>query len=553
MNDQKTPERAGIWERFDSGAQPGKSTPPRGWFPPEPDAAQNHRSYLLLAFTALGGLLILLSLPGSFEDSNADPWLLSTRVIAAFFQVFLFALLLFLSIQAPGGYRRLMWLSLFFAGSLLHALQHLGADPLRQYLYHLSLATWSPALIGYGSTLLWRQRTRRHGFEWSALGLWLLLLVVLTFCYAQGTPTPPTLVLALWILAALPFGIYLMAALASRLSIRAAAPRDRPVRIILLLLLGLYALFLFDALEWLHRPGPWSSPLFLPLLASLVFYYAVQNFTDALRSVAFYGRFIRPGLKDLLESQGHDLLGDEKLFRGRKTVILKLDMANFTRTTFTMPYGMRRLFLDLWFTLLDQVVAGKVFLDKSLGDGSVYCFEDGLPGGSCRVALETALEIRERQVGRFDQTYREGLDRLLERTPELVPRAEQYFEAYRQRHGEDFAERRTQIRIALVTGFVDEGLWGLTSQSHYDVQGEPLVLAARIEAQAQNGEIVFDEDFLRELQEEAPGWLDTSRLEERTLELKGVGSRKIYALPAGDPDTDSSGVREKPTGPGNKS
>jgi hypothetical protein len=241
-NEKKTPERAGTWERFDSGALRGKSTRPRGWLPLEPDATQTHRSHLLLAFAALGGLLILLSLSGPIEDATADPWLLSTRVIAAFFQLFVFALLLFLSIQAPGGYRRLMWLSLFFAGSLLHTLQHLESGPLRQYLFHLSIATWSPALLGYGSALLWKKRTRHHLFEWVTLGTWLLLLVVLTFFFAYRSPTPPPLVLTLGTLALLPFPIYLVAALSGRLSIAAAAPRDRPVRIILFLLLGLYAL-----------------------------------------------------------------------------------------------------------------------------------------------------------------------------------------------------------------------------------------------------------------------------------------------------------------------
>ena len=212
---------------------------------------------------------------------------------------------------------------------------------------------------------------------------------------------------------------------------------------------------------------------------------------------------------------------------------MKIDMANYTRTTFDMPYGMRRLFQDLWFTLVDKVVARQVFLDKNLGDGSVYCFEDGLPGGSCSAALRAALEIRERQLGTFDRLYRQRLEVLLERTPELGKIAPRYYERYRAKTGQDFSERRTQIRIALTTGYVDEGLWGLASQSHYDVQGGPVVVATRLEEAAENGEIVFDDDFLAELEEESPDWLDRSLLEPRQVDLKGIGAWKLYALPDG--------------------
>ena len=176
-------------------------------------------------------------------------------------------------------------------------------------------------------------------------------------------------------------------------------------------------------------------------------------------------------------------------------------------------------------------MADKVFLDKSLGDGSVYCFESDLPGGSCASALEAALEIRDRQVKIFDVIYRQKLEALLEETPELTERSAAYFEAYREKTGESFWRRRTQIRIALVAGFVDEGLWGLKSQSHYDVQGRPLVLATRIEAQANNGEIVFDPPFLEELEAERPGLVDRAELEERQVELKGIGPWTVLALP----------------------
>ena len=62
---------------------------------------------------------------------------------------------------------------------------------------------------------------------------------------------------------------------------------------------------------------------------------------------------------------------------------------------------------------------------------------------------------------------------LLEATPELHRPMATFENRYQQRLGEDFRQRRTLVRIALASGYVDEGLWGLQSQSHYEVQGAP--------------------------------------------------------------------------------
>ncbi len=190
-----------------------------------------------------------------------------------------------------------------------------------------------------------------------------------------------------------------------------------------------------------------------------------------------------------------------------------------------------RLFLDLWFTLIDHVVADNVFLDKNLGDGSVYCYEGNLPGGSVTAALRDAVEIRDNQVPYFDNTFRRRLDQTLKKLPELRQPTEAFMERFEQRTGSNFRQSSTQIRLALVAGYVDEGLWGLSSQSHYDVQGGPLVLAARIEAEAGYGEIVFDRNFLEELEKESPGLIDRKTLVRKEVILKGVGSWEIFTLP----------------------
>ena len=523
------PKRAGVWENVDTSWD--ASAPlTKSWWIKDPDAGQVHRYYLLLAFGALGATLLLLDALGGFDGAasgGGSPWTVA-GFLAAYLQLFVFTLLLLFTIQAKGGPRRLVWLSLFFASTLLHACRGLTAPSLAQFLEQLALVGWSAALLGFGVDFYSASKIWRRRLEGLVAGLWIAGLVGATWLWTSGPEGAWTLRRAIDGLAFLPLLVFVATWRSHRPSTQR---RGKAVRKTFRALTVLHLLYLLDVFQLVPRPGLLASPLFLPLLSCLVFYVALQTYIDALRSVTFYSRFIRPGLERLLDDEGTRLLGSEKLFRGRKTVIMQIDMANYTRTTFDMPYGMRRLFQDLWFTRIDRVVAHQVFLDKSLGDGSVYCFEDGLPGGSCRAALEAALEIRDRQVANFDAAYRRHLDTLLQQTPELAGRAETYFEAYRAKAGHDFAQRRTQVRIALTSGYVDEGLWGLTSQSHYDVHGGPLIVAARLESQAANSEIIFDDAFLEELEEEAPGLLQRDRLEHRSLDLKGIGHLDAWVLP----------------------
>lgn len=533
----RAPDRVGQWESF-SAAQEGPEEGSRvglGRWAAAPTAGEVFRSYLLLGFVVLCGLLLVLDAvgPGGDGGALASPFGVAaiTAVAAVFLQIFSFVLVLLLAVQAPGGHRRLLWLALFFASTLLATLGRFAAQPLDSYFADLAIAGWSFSLLGYGSDSILPTRIWRRRAGWLNLLGWLLLLLGLTAAAAWESLSEPWIRRGLAVLAVVPMVVFLSGWRRWAGTPEEATAEELSVRRTLQLLLGLDVVFLVDVFGLTRWPWPLRSPFFLPFASCLVLYFVARTYTDALRSIRFYGRFIRPGLKRLLAQKGRDIFSDEKLFRGRRTVIMKIDMASYTKTTFEMPYGMRRLFQDLWFNLIDQVVADKVFLDKSLGDGSVYCFESDLPGGSCAAAFEAALEIRDRQVKLFDVVFRRRLEALLEETPELAERAPDYFEAYQRKTQESFWKRRTQIRIALVIGFVDEGLWGLKSQSHYDVQGPPVVLVTRIEAEARNGEIVFDPAFLEELEKDRPGLIDRADLEERKVDLKGIGPWTVLALP----------------------
>ncbi|MCP4903112.1 MAG: hypothetical protein GY906_39615 [bacterium] len=305
----------------------------------------------------------------------------------------------------------------------------------------------------------------------------------------------------------------------------------RAVSSALAFLVALLAILAVRAFSVLELPSWLVSYRFITLLGALALLFVVQTYVRAVQLVSFYRRFVHPGLRSLLEEKGDELHRGEKLFRGRKTVIMKIDIAGFTAATFDMPYGMRRLFLDLWFTLIDQVVAHQVFMAKSVGDGSFYCFEDQLPGGSCRAALEAAISIRLEKVHQFDTMFHALLSEKIESSKEFRSHAEAYLARFEQRTGQSFWDRQTVVRIALVTGYVDEGLWGLSGQSHYDIQGSLPILATRLEETANNGEIVFDRDFLDELAAQAPDIVNHMVVEPRTVSLKGIGMRDVVVLP----------------------
>jgi len=294
-----------------------------------------------------------------------------------------------------------------------------------------------------------------------------------------------------------------------------------------LLTLALGGLEALESFSRIELPPALKHPLVPILLTMLILWSALSSYTQSRRSLVFHRRFVRPGLGELLRTEGERLSRGAKLFRGHDAVVMKIDVQGYTFLTYDMPYGMRRLFLDLWYTLVDDVVAKDVFFDKSLGDGSFYLFDAERCAGVCRFVLDAARRVRDETVPAFDRIFRERLSERLEAEPRLRSAAELYFERYRERAGGDFWERRTAVRIALVTGCVDEGLWGLSSQSHYDVQGTPLVLATRLEQAAASGEILLDRGFVEEL-EKSGAASEAAGMEVRTLHLRGIGERQVW-------------------------
>lgn len=256
----------------------------------------------------------------------------------------------------------------------------------------------------------------------------------------------------------------------------------------------------------------------LSLVAILI---SAREYVRTEQSLSFFGRFVRPGLRELLISFGTRNLSQRKVFRGRKIPIAKIDIVGHTDLTYGMPYGIKRLFQDLWFSHIDAKFDEISFVDKNVGDGSIYCIRENAVPGPCSAALRKVLEIHEAVLPCFWKEFKSECENLLQSFPEIRPHFEDFLARFEARTRQVFWSRELKIYVALVYGYVDEGLWGQLSQSHYDVQGDLVTLAARVESAATPGEIAMDEGFAKELAREGNFQL-TFDWEEKSL--KGVGN-----------------------------
>src|SRR5258708_4029853 len=79
---------------------------------------------------------------------------------------------------------------------------------------------------------------------------------------------------------------------------------------------------------------------------------------------------------------------------------------------FGMPYGMKRLFQDLWFSMIDLEFKELIFVDKNEGDGSIYCVNENAADRICHVTLEAVIRIRDQLVNQFWNQFRAEFEAL---------------------------------------------------------------------------------------------------------------------------------------------
>lgn len=451
-----------------------------------------------------------------------------TKPALSFFCQFV-ALLIILALLAKGKgtNTNFYWLSIFFAATSLYAFRALAPSIFMLPIRLVAEVAASVSMMGF--CVSYHSWLKPHMHIWKKIFSFSILILSSTYIYIYinggdlNSTVPKNISLAACFFPYLTLIFSLIHNFASKTKL----PSSQSQIITTSTLFFLHS-FLFLKEYFLSSiPIQTYSTFVLCSLTVVVLFSAIHEYTKQERILAFYGRFIRPGLKQLLSTEIEKSTGDIKVFRGRQIPIMKIDIMDHTKTTYQMPFGIKRLFQDLWFSVIDYVVHDKVFLDKNVGDGSIYCFKEGT-GSDCTQALEAAIKIKAEQLAGFDKIFKNKLEDLLNATPELQKPAESYFKKFEEKFGFHFWERKTNARIALVYGYVDEGLWGLSSQSHYDVQGDLVSLAARIESQAKPDEILLDENFVAALKRE--NYIGVSKLEYRMVDLKGMGQVRVAGL-----------------------
>ena len=263
---------------------------------------------------------------------------------------------------------------------------------------------------------------------------------------------------------------------------------------------------------------------------ALVYALVIEQKTwQSATALAFYGRFIRPGLKTYLKRRVKTD-SDVKSIHRIQIPILKIDIVDFTPFVSGMPHEVRRLFTDLWCELIDQQLEDKILMDKFEGDGSIYYLKPDIPGGSCTFAMQCASEIIENTTSKFDLVFRKELKTLTRENPNLVLAMADHAEKYRAKTGKNFLTNPTRVRFAMVYGFVDEGLWGMTSHSHYDISGDILITLARIEKEASENQVVASSDFLTMFHAENGNLPKDYQVTWLEKNLKGLGPTRFALL-----------------------
>ena len=445
-------------------------------------------------------------------------------------QVLSLLVLLILVLRSRGVDTKFSWLSIYFSGSFLFGLAFYYEGEFRSLLYIGSMAAMSTGLMGFAWKLRGSQYVTFFLIQRAIVLYGVGLVVTFVSLYFQGqiqsqfslvldrgvALLPLILILADWTISCLRSR--------DQTTVNSIASKWMLLSMVVTHLICVADRFLQSYAVYFYSPALTAGMTFVILLL------AVEDYATHEMEMAFFGRFIRRGLKDLLSSHRSKAYMDEKIFRGRQVPIMKIDIIGYTDFTFGMPYGVKRIFQDLFFTHVDFVVGDRTFFDKSEGDGSVYYFSERKGESGCLATLESALKIRNFAVKEFDHNFKGRLKDLLQKTPELTLPMQRYLNGYQTKTGEDFWKHQTRVRIALAYGFVDEGLWGLTAQSHYGVEGDLITIVARIEKTTNEEEILANDKFIDALKKDNPNVIQNLDIQWRTVKLKGIGDVQIARI-----------------------
>ncbi|OFZ01426.1 MAG: hypothetical protein A2Z97_07990 [Bdellovibrionales bacterium GWB1_52_6] len=458
-------------------------------------------------------------------------------VVALSLQFTALALLLFFVVRSQDRNESFFWLILYFGTSAIYVVNAAGQISTDQYwlLERIAILGMSCALAGYGARMFHSRPSIYRLTKFGILSYGAAMIALQFAAYLNGNPRwlgadfmDRSAIWAALVLILYSFSYHWLVP-----TLQGRRPRTFLKIHDWLTLSALLVLHCAHMAERIMRVGFIHTPLLTSLITVLVIAFSVEDYVTKQKDLSFFGRFVRKGLKDLLIGNRERALKGEKLLQGKKVVLLKLDIIGHTDATYGMPYGIKRIFQDCWFTEIDRVVAEKAFMDKPEGDGSIYFFED-VPGANvASEVLTAALAIKATAVPRFDLAFKAKLRDLLRTIPELKTPAQKFIEEYERKTGTSFWQRKTNVRFVLISGFVDEGLWGMVERGHYGLEGDLITLAARLEKKASYDAFVATPELVKKVIQEGVR-IPTAALNWEEEHLKGIGPVKFATVRIAD-------------------
>jgi hypothetical protein len=422
-------------------------------------------------------------------------------------QVFGLLIILYLISRVEQATDNLVWLAVYFGASGVYALSNLwGHTPTSvALLQSMAMSGLSFSLVGFGNSMLvkkakyplWNGGVIFFTAMMALSAQWILLHKT-EFQLVGMTLEKIILIGGLGVLLLFQIPNAILQSWSSVRSNENALPFSTWTVIFVLVVLHLSQVS--ERLLWARHAQFFHLPVITSSLTLLVLILSVEQYIQRERQLSFFGRFIRSGLRGFLSS-GHKMKPEASLqavFRGRHLPMMKIDIVGSTATCFDMPYGARRLYQHIWYSLIDQVSEGLTLFDRPEGDGSIYYFDDRNPSVTCKSVFELADQIHCKVLPMFDAHFKCQLKDFIQMTPDIQAPMKHYERRYHERFGRDFWDHETKIRFAFTFGIVDEGLWGLPSQSHYDLSGNAIILLSRLEKEAKASEMVLSKEFYEE-------------------------------------------------------
>jgi hypothetical protein len=431
--------------------------------------------------------------------------------------------LTFIIYRSGGSNENFFWLALYFGAAMQYTAGPLMDVNVKPAVEMFSLTAMSIALVGYGNQVFMLNMGAKYLAKLAIIGVGVILIAGEAFFPQQRLAILSLTMLASFLYAVpFSFGQWIVSLLVT--SNDKSLHRPWTDIVIAIAMMSLHFVHLYASILTSYKSIFFHLPLLTAILTMAVVVLSAEDYISKTALLVFYGRFIRPGLKQLLFDFRKTSENDRGWIRGKRIPVFKIDIVEYTDSTYKVPYGIKRLYQDLWYTHIDRTLENLSFYDHPEGDGSVYCINENLPGGSCSAMIRAAQLIQNKVIHDFDIEFKNDLRKMLDQHPGLREPFDKFLWRYQNHRSTDFWANETKARFIFHYGWLDEGLWGIKTKSHYSVAGDLLIEIKRLEKMAGPGDFLVTREFADKWKEEDSSVITNYHFNWRSTKLKGIGT-----------------------------